>query len=74
MDEVLLRDKKNRPLIIARSNGMIILSRYRDLSSEEKDKLVQLYDRVKNDVNFESNLDVRAFLDFNTEPKKDVCG
>lgn len=76
MSEVLARDKAGRPLVVMRDNGMILFTRYHDLSAEEKDKLVEFYRRLKEnaEIGIQSDTDLRAFLDFKTDPSKDICG
>lgn len=74
--EILAKDKRGRPLVILRENGMIVFHRYEDLDAADRKAVIDLHELLKNSPEFASGVDgdIEAFMDFRDEGSSNMCG
>lgn len=76
MNEVLVRDKKNRPLIVLQESGDIVFHRFLDMDEIDRDNVIKFYKEMveKNGLVNVGNKGIEDFLLFKGESETDICG
>ena len=61
--ETIIKDDKDRDIIIIRNNGQMVIARFPDMQQSIKDYIISLY----KDSTDEDETKLRDFLDYKTE-------
>ena len=61
--DIYIEDEKGKPLLVINKNGEIAASRFPNMSTELKNKVIELYSEVTG----ESEDRIRSFLNYTSE-------